>query len=207
MESIMNNVHISNLRGKLSDIQAISTNTTTNPYCIKQSNKGKLTGKNICGECYSMASLTGYMKSMTPALERNSVALSVPLSEDQIPFINAAVFRFQAHGELINVTHFDNLMRIAKANPWVQCFALWTKRVDIVNRWLRSNALPPNVKLIYSNPKIGHIMSKPPKGFHMSFNNVWKGDKRPQNCTGQKCKDCLLCYRFDTVETIVEAVK
>ena len=201
-------IHISNLRGKLADIQAISTNTTTNPYCIKQNAKGKATGKNICGECYSMASLTGYMKSMAPALQRNSDALASPIDDSDIPFINAAIFRFSAHGELINLAHFDNLMRIAKANPWVSCFALWTKRVDIVNRWLRNNDLPHNVKLIYSNPKIGHIMSKPPKGFHSTFNNVPKSDKRPQNCTGQKCRDCRLCYTFGhDVDTIVEAVK
>ena len=28
-----------------------------------------------------------------------------------------------------------------------------------------------------------------------------------QNCTGQKCRDCLLCYKKDTTSIIVEKVK
>ena len=28
-----------------------------------------------------------------------------------------------------------------------------------------------------------------------------------QNCTGQKCQDCRLCYSFNDVYTIVEKVK
>ena len=32
----MNNVHISKMTGKLDGFQAISTNTMTNPFCIKQ---------------------------------------------------------------------------------------------------------------------------------------------------------------------------
>jgi len=28
-----------------------------------------------------------------------------------------------------------------------------------------------------------------------------------QNCTGQKCKDCMLCYNHSTTDTIVEKVK
>jgi len=32
-------------------------------------------------------------------------------------------------------------------------------------------------------------------------------DVDKQNCTGQKCKDCLLCYTINNVQTIVEKVK
>ena len=44
--------------------------------------------------------------------------------------------------------------------------------------------------------------NKDTKGFE--FENI-EVDK--QNCTGQKCKDCLLCYKLDTTDTIVEKVK
>ena len=62
--------------------------------------------------------------------------------------------------------------------------------------------------MIYSNPKINHILESVPKYFDKTFNNVQEDlniDK--QNCSGQKCRDCLLCYKLDSTNTIVEKVK
>ena len=52
-------------------------------------------------------------------------------------------------------------------------------------------------------------MDKPPKYFHRTFNNVLEHEEvERQNCTGQQCKDCLLCYTPNNgVTTIVEKVK
>lgn len=201
-------VHISKMTGKLEGFQAISTNTITNEYCQRMHEKGKETGENICGDCYSQVMLKTYRKNMQNALQRNSDILSTrPLEPYEIPRINAAMFRFNAHGELINMQHVENIMAIVKDNPWVQ-FALWTKRVDLIMRWLRDNDKPTNLNLIYSNPKKGHIMSKPPKGFDKTFNNVQENEHvEQQNCTGQKCKDCRICYTINEISTIVEKVK
>jgi len=51
------------------------------------------------------------------------------------------------------------------------------------------------------------VMRKPPRGFHRVFNNVTKKYRGDANCTGQKCIDCQLCYKFDTTSVIVEHVK
>ena len=202
-------VHISKMTGKLEGFRAISTNTLTNDYCVFQNERavGNKTD-NICGDCYSHTMLKGYRKNMAPALQRNSDLLSSrPLEPQEIPRINDAVFRFSAHGELINDQHMQNLMAIALDNPWCT-FALWTKRVDIVFRWLRDNTKPTNLNLIYSNPKKSHIMSKPPKGFDKTFNNVLADEYMDrQNCTGQKCQDCRICYTTNDVVTIIEKVK
>ena len=52
-------------------------------------------------------------------------------------------------------------------------------------------------------------MSKPPKGFDKTFNNVLEHEYQDkQNCTGQKCKDCRICYTIgNQINTIVEKVK
>jgi hypothetical protein len=52
-------------------------------------------------------------------------------------------------------------------------------------------------------------MSKPPRGFDKTFNNVQEDEfVERQNCTGQQCKDCRLCYTIgNMVDTIVEKVK
>jgi hypothetical protein len=200
-------VHISIMTGKLDGLRAISTNTRTNDYCIKQNQSAD--PDNICTKCYSHVMLSSYRKNMQPALQRNSDALSQRmLAEQELPRILDAVFRFDAHGELINETHLANLCAITTHNPGTS-FALWTKRNDLVSKFFRSRAKPANLILIYSNPKISHIMHRPPKHFDRTFNNVLEHEfVDRQNCTGQKCADCLLCYTpGNGVTTIVEKVK
>lgn len=200
-------VHISVMTGKLEGLRATSTNTATNSYCIKQNTSGN--ASNICTKCYSHTMLTSYRKNMQPALQRNSDLLSSRvLDASELPTILDAFFRYNAHGELINETHLHNLCLIALHNPHCS-FALWTKRNDIVTRYLKAHAKPDNLILIYSNPKVDTILPRPPRHFDRTFNNVSE-DKfvERQNCTGQKCKDCRLCYTIGNgVDTIVEMVK
>jgi len=179
----------------------------TNEYCIKQNANGK--ADNICTKCYSHTMLKSYRKNMQPALQRNSEALANKVLDiDLLPTILDAFFRFNAHGELINLTHLENLNRIAKKNPHCS-FALWTKRNDLIAKYYATREKPDNLTLIYSNPRVGTIMRKPPKHFDRTFNNVLEHEHvEEQNCTGQKCKDCRLCYTIgNNVNTIVEMVK
>ncbi len=191
-------VKVSKMSGKLDGIRAINTNTVTNPFCIKMKE-----GDSICGQCYSHRMLNTFRKSCQPAFEHNSQVLSEgPLELSQLPdFYPGEYIRFHGHGELINREHLLNFFRIARYNPETT-FALWTKRKDIVKS---VGPAPDNLILIFSNPKIDNVMTEPPKGFDRVFNNV-TGDA-DANCTGQKCMECLLCYRKDTTKIIVEHVK
>ena len=198
-------VHISKMTGKLLGLNAISTNTTTNDFCIKQFLSDKDT---ICKNCYSHIMLNSYRKNMQACLQRNSDLLSTSiLHQQQLPTILDLYFRFQAHGELINDIHFINLINICLKNP-LTVFACWTKRKDIVNKVFKTMDKPKNLILIFSNPIKSKIMQRVPKHFDKTFNNVLENENiEQQNCTGQKCKDCLACYKFDTTTTIVEKVK
>jgi len=199
-------IHISKTTGKLDGFKAISTNTTTNPYCIKQNASGD--NSNICTKCYSHTMLKSYRKNMQPSLERNSLALSNSiLPNEQLPKVMEAFFRFNAHGELINENHLINLVNIALNNPHCN-FALWSKRNDIITKYFSHNEKPSNLILIFSNSKISKVLPKPPKYFDKTFNNVLENEfVESQNCTGQQCKNCLLCYSHNNVNTIVEKVK
>jgi hypothetical protein len=199
-------IHISNMTGKLDGFKAISSNTVTNPYCIKQNATGDTS--NICTKCYSHIMLKSYRKNMQASLERNSQALANSiLPIDQLPVILDAFFRFNAHGELINEIHLENLVNITIKNASCN-FALWTKQNGIIKKYFDSHNKPSNLILIYSNPKISTILSKPPKYFDKTFNNVLESEYQDQqNCTGQQCKNCLLCYKHNGITTIVEKVK
>ena len=72
---------------------------------------------------------------------------------DLLPTILDAFFRFNAHGELINLTHLENLVRIAKKNPHCN-FALWTKRNDLIVKYFKTRDKPKNFILVYSNQRL-----------------------------------------------------
>jgi len=46
-------IHFSKMTGKLDGLRAVSTNTATNEYCVKQNAEGG--ADNICAKCYSHA--------------------------------------------------------------------------------------------------------------------------------------------------------
>jgi len=204
-------IHISKMTGKLEGFQAISTNTTTNGYCKK-----KFEEQNpnvICTFCYSWGMLKTFRKNMEPALQRNSNLLnSKVLHPDALPIINSAFFRFNAHGEFAldkkeATINLENYVNIALKNPHCT-FSLWTKRFDVIKPYFDKHDKPKNLILIYSTPLTNHILKKTPQYFDKTFNTVIETDYiDQQNCTGQKCKDCLLCYKKDTTTVIVEKVK
>jgi len=192
-------VHISTMTGKLAGLHAINSNTLTNTFCSRM--RGTTA---ICKFCYSAAMLQGSRKNCAPAFERNSQLLSAALIPvERLPVINAAIFRFHGHGELINLNHLENFYRIAERNPNT-IFSLWTKRRDLIRS---GRAAPGNFILIYSNPSLAKIMRTPPPRFHKVFNNVPADYVGPANCTGQKCLDCRICYTPGGENVVIEHVK
>lgn len=199
----MNIVKISKMSGKLIDIPAVNTNTLSNTYCVKMKESD-----SICKHCYSHNMLETFRKNCVPAFQHNSDMLSeCELIPAMLPRVNSAYFRFNGHGELINEMHLINLFNICIKNPHTS-FALWTKRKNIVHGLLRKREKPDNLILVYSNPKIDCVQTEPPKHFDKVFNNVSQSGHKGENCTGQKCIECLACYRKDSgVNVIVERVK
>ena len=195
-------LNISKMSGKLIDIPALNTNTVTNEFCIKMKETD-----TICGQCYSHRMLNTYRKRCQPAWQHNSEKLSAELlTPREVPFINSAYFRFHGHGELINKTHYINLLIIAENNPGTN-FALWTKRRKIVEDVHDSGiSKPSNIILVYSNPTIDDIRDTTPIYFDKVFNNV-SVPHDLENCTGQKCRDCLKCYNHGGTNVIIERVK
>ena len=148
--------------------------------------------------------LSGSRKNCVPAFEHNSLLLSSrELQPAELPAVNAAIFRFHGHGELINSLHLRNLYAIADKNP-TTIFALWTKRRDIIRKGARR---PDNVVLIYSNPSLDRLMQRPPAGFDRVFNNVRADYAGLANCDGQKCVDCRACYQHGGETVIIEHAK
>jgi hypothetical protein len=195
----MNAIHITQGSGKLAGIISINTPTTTNEYCQSMQKTD-----SVCKSCYAQR----YEKlrpNIVQAFKRNLFLSERELLPQEIPAINEQIARFASYGELINMMHFINLLRIALANRQT-VFTLWTKRPKIVQIVLKLLGKPDNLILIYSSPIVG-VPSKLPKGFDKVFTAFAKGsDTTDINCHGA-CNSCRLCYSHNDTTHIHEIIK
>jgi hypothetical protein len=195
----MNSIHITQGSGKLAGIISINTPTTTNEYCQSMQKTD-----SVCKSCYAQR----YEKlrpNIVEAFKRNLFLSERELLPQEIPAINEQIARFASYGELINMMHFINLVRIALANRQT-IFTLWTKRPKIVQRVLKLMGKPDNLILIYSSPVVG-VPSKLPKGFDKVFTAFARGsDMTDINCHGS-CNTCRLCYSHNDTVNINEIIK
>jgi hypothetical protein len=145
-----------------------------------------------------------------PGLIRNSRLLSQHIIEN-VPKTTAQFFRFSAEGELINETHFINLVKIARANSGT-LFTLWTKRPDIVASALQNWRIskPSNLYLIRSSPMLNKEAPLP-QGFDKVF-TVYTPDFVQKNnikinCGAKSCMGCQICYTRNSIVYVKEQVK
>jgi len=181
---------------KMDGIASINTNPKLNPFCVKM--RGKDT---ICKSCYSKR--YEYFPNMAKILNENTnILLDKSFTMNCVPNLNRYRYvRLHSFGELINSTHYKNILTIVKAYPNTT-FTLWTKRKEIVQKETK----PSNLILIYSSPKLNKISALPDK-FDKVF-TVFDKDKKDIDINCQKkCIDCLKCYTYNNTIFINEVKK
>lgn len=194
-------IHISTLSGKMKNVRAISTYAGNNPSC-KELMK---CSDNVCAHCYAYKQVeSGMYPNQRIALERNSEALATHLLKivpDLSKLKNHDIFRFESHGDVINVTNARNYIRIAAANPETR-FAAFTKRPLIWKRALKEEGgKPANLSLVYSSPQINSPVTNIRKSFPF-FDVVFTvyekehgiGKDIPCQCGPESCNRCRFCY-------------
>lgn len=190
-------------RGKLEGIKSISTNKLQNCYCMKKHCK-----LSICNFCYVNHLNKFYGSTFINALTHNSDIL---MNDSFTPYKLSAkldIMRFNSFGELHNITHLDNIVKICNENKHVH-FTLWSKRRIIVKEYFDNHSIPGNLTLIYSNPIIDKDVTIP-KYFHKVFNVITDKNDNRVNCGKRKCRECMLCYGINSINStsfIYEVIK
>lgn len=186
-----------NMSGKMTGITCLSTSVLCNPFCAARREKENC----ICSR-YS---------ALEKNMARNSEILTSRLFEvDELPLINAMIFRFEAFGDLINATQCRNYFRLAKRNPGVR-FALWTKNPGIVQRAIaEGESKPANLVILLSSPVIGQRADASRWSFVDKTFTVYAKDQLGDssiNCGSRNCLTCQRCYHHDTETDIRERLK
>lgn len=199
--------YTSDLSGKMLNVMSIPTDTMGNDFCSDQLRRSislnKYGVKLVCQTCYARR-YESLRPSIRVAYRHNSNLLSSALlSDDDIPYLNAEICRFDSDGELINDIHYLNIKRIAEKNRDVQ-FALWTKRPEIVQR----NGFVKNIIYIYSSAMLNKVAEKP-YGFNKVFTVFEKDRDADINCRSFSgaCMSCRLCYSTNKTVYINEIKK
>ena len=190
-------------------IRSINSNPLSNPFCMHMS-KNK---ESICSECYSRRMiLSGYRKFCIKPWSDMGELLSFDLLDisEIKPCPNTKYIRFSSAGELINLTHLENFIQIAKVNSQaINC--LFTKRKDILVQL--DQEIPENMIIVYSNPYINRQLGEKdiPKNANKVFNVFTKeyamNNGISINCGSKKCKDCMVCYSHNNIRVINELIK
>lgn len=203
-----------NHSGKMLGMSSYSTACTMCKACIKAHNTDN--DLSVCKHCYSFRMLKRY-KALREKLERNYEFITqTEIQLADVPFINTAIFRFEAFGDLANAVQFRNYVLIALANENTT-FTLWTKRPYVIENAFSSYDIPKpkNLIIVYSEPIINKAWTEPDYTsirkiypFIDKVFTVHNGDTDINiNCGARKCAECRLCYSHNDVHIINELLK
>ena len=165
----------------------------------------------LCGKkCYALK-IARLRKSVHDAYQRN---LNILINEPDKFWreVNAALatsrfFRFHVSGDIYNDDYFANMVNLAKKNSHCEilCF---TKKFDIVNRYLEKHRLPKNLHIIFSGWK-GLTINNPnnlPEA-HVLFRDGYTTAKDGAKFCSGNCYECSVsmanCWSLKKSEQII----
>lgn len=188
------------MTGKMEGFSALSTSAAINPNCAKLAKNPNC----ICSKCYAQKAIARYT-NLAVKLALNAIILSnCQLAPEDIPRLNCEFFRFESHGDLLNITHLLNLFVICSVNSHVK-FTLWTKHITIFYLLDSFDMIPENLQIGYSIPKLNpteteintaikkHAIEHRIISFVFAVYDWEHAQNTTINCQ-KKCNACLKCY-------------
>lgn len=113
-------------------------------------------------------------------------------------------FRWFGAGDIVNDTFFKGIVKVAKKCKNTK-FLVFTKKFDIVNNYLKENAMPKNLNVVFSgwdeNFKIDNPYNLPTT--YVYFKN--KENKHIPEFSipcGASCKSCKSCWMLKAFQSV-----
>lgn len=201
-------VFVSHPHGKMEGIPTITTSMMCNPICAKRAQDKT----SICAHCYAQRGLKIYKAARDRYAENTEQLSSHDLMDYEIPTINSRIARFESHGDLVNVTHAKNYLRICVKNPWCT-FAIWTKNASFMDAAIQELGKPDNLVCVLSSDHLNQVTqeyTKYPwvdKVFTVFDKPFIKEHDVQINCGAKHCLSCHKCYEHNGEFFINEVLK
>lgn len=188
--------------GKIENISSGDSTATNCTFCQSMRKEAEKVENHICGKCYDIRQENYKNVSV---LNRHSLNLlimsSIEYTEEELKHVHGItnLFRVNSSGDIENVIHALNMIRLIKVNPQTHA-AIWSKNVPDMIAALKIEKKPENCILIQSDYLIN---SNTPKNqaFDYIFRVYTKGKidaaikSGMSECNGKKCMDCgYKCY-------------
>lgn len=205
-------LYIQEGNGKMGNIYSISVSTQKCNFCEKMSKID-----SICKKCYARKTEKLYSR-LEKCLSKNYDLLTTQeLNNQDLKIIQAIMYtqkalRFNAFGEIDNMTQLKNYMNIAKSCKG-QKIALYTKNIKLLYEYIKDNKMPKNVNVVLSSYQIGKPLNRYNLNEQLQDSTIFTVFKEPgekRNCFGSasgnvKCSNCMKCYMkkaYDIVEAL-----
>jgi hypothetical protein len=153
---------------------------------------------SVCEKCYAMKGRYNFpnvKKAMLRRLEAIKLEGWVEVMVTLIVKSKDRFFRWHDSGDIQSIEHLGKIIEIAKRLPKVS-FWLPTKEYGMIDEFMKTNEIPPNIVLRISAPMMDRDMES---GRYENTSSVSKTVKlrgyecpAPQN--GGKCGDCRACW-------------
>lgn len=195
-----------NMSGKMEGITCLSTSNRCNKYCASRKNDPS----SICSKCFADGTCKRYA-ALNQNMAKNTEILTSHLFDvNELPVINAMIFRLESFGDLNNATQCINYFRLCKRNPGVR-FALWTKNPGFVRAAIEAGeSKPDNLIILLSSHKIGVRADASRWSFVDKTFTVYRKDQMDEsqiNCGSRDCLTCQRCYHKHTDSDVREYLK
>ena len=195
-----------NMSGKMAGVNCLSTSNLANPFCAARKNNPEM----ICSKCYADSTCRRYHALQENMLKNTAILTTRLFDVEELPNVNADIFRLEAFGDLINATQCRNYFRLCKANSETR-FALWTKNPGIVVQAIKAGeSKPANLVILLSSAKIGERADAGKFPFIDKTFTVYRKNEMPSemiNCGSRACATCQRCYHKETENDIREYLK
>ena len=207
-DRVIEQIFISHPQGKMNGIPTITTSMLCNPICEQRAKDET----SVCAHCYAKRGLAIYTAARNRYAENTKILSSHDLEVYELPVLNSRIARFESHGDLVNVTHAKNYIRIARANPWCT-IALWTKNAAFMDKAIKELGKPDNLICVYSSDHLNQVSqdfsnySWIDKVFTVYDKAYSKQHNVEINCGARNCLTCHKCYEHNNIFFVNETLK
>lgn len=152
---------------------------------------------SVCSSCYAMKGFYTVYPEVKAAQYRRLEAINdirwVPAMVKLIA--GQEVFRWHDAGDIQNIVHLENIVRVVKATPETKHW-MPTKEKQIIKQFLKKHKTFPNNMVVRVSGAM--VNGKPLKSFPytstVSNNGQSYGHECPAPTQGGECKDCRACW-------------